>query len=83
MNWPERTNAPADPPDGQERIMTIRMTRDPADHPAPHHADVHPDEVENYRAAGFAPADPLDHDGNGVKGGSLPKTAPRKKATKP
>lgn len=36
-------------------------------------ADVHPDEVENYRAGGFEPADkadPLDHDGDGKKGGS-------------
>ena len=50
---------------------TIRMTRDPAFYPAPHSADVHPDEVENYRKGGFAVADPLDHDGDGAKGGSL------------
>jgi hypothetical protein len=34
-------------------IKTIKMARDPAQYPAPHEADVHPDEVENYRTAGF------------------------------
>lgn len=37
-------------------------------------ADVHPDMVEDYRAGGFAPfvpADPLDHDFDGERGGSL------------
>lgn len=58
--------------------MTIKMTRS-ADHPAPHCADVHPAEVENYRTAGFMPAEPLDHDGDGIKGGSLPRR--NKKAT--
>lgn len=57
--------------------MTIKMIR-PAEYPAPHSADVHPDEVENYRAGGFVPADPLDHDSNGKKGGALPR---KKKAT--
>lgn len=53
----------------------IKMTRDPELYPAPHEADVHPDEVENYRAGGFSPADPLDHDGDGKKGGSRKKKA--------
>ena len=59
--------------------MTVKMIRDAEQYPAPHEADVHPNEVENYRAGGFVPADPLDHDGDGEKGGSLPKTR-RKKA---
>lgn len=60
----------------------IKMTRDAEQYPAPHEVDVHPDEVENYRVGGFAPSDPLDHDADGKKGGSLPKAqrAPRKKA---
>lgn len=58
--------------------MTIRMKRDPELYPAPHAADVHPSEVDNYRAGGWMPADPLDHDGDGQPGGSLPK-ARRKK----
>jgi hypothetical protein len=60
---------------------TIRMTRDPS-HGEPLTADVHPDEVENFKEAGFevashktphVPADfaAFDHDGDG--GGSLPK----------
>ncbi len=53
-------------------MHTIKMKRDPEAFPAPHFADVHPDEVENYRAGGFVPADPLDHDGDGKPGGSLP-----------
>ncbi|WP_022684554.1 hypothetical protein [Sphingobium bisphenolivorans] len=63
-------------------MSTILMKRD-ASHPAPHTADVHVDEVENYRAAGFEPADPLDHDGDGKAGGSLKgerATRTRKKA---
>jgi hypothetical protein len=35
-------------------------------------ADVHPDEIDNYRAGGFEVADnPLDHDGDGRPGGSV------------
>ena len=40
--------------------MTIRMQREG---PEPRFADVHPDMVDDYRKAGFAPVDPLDHDG--------------------
>lgn len=60
--------------------MKIKMQRDPEVFPAPYSADVHPDEVDNYRLGGFVPADPRDHDGDGIKGGSLPKVkrAPRK-----
>jgi hypothetical protein len=29
------------------------MVRDPNQYPAPHAADVHPDEVDNYRAGGW------------------------------
>lgn len=54
-------------------MSTITMTRDAEAFPAPHIADVHVDEVENYRAGGWVPADPLDHDGNGKKGGSRPR----------
>lgn len=39
---------------------TVTMTR-PADMPLPHVVDVHPDEVENYKAGGFVvAADPTD-----------------------
>lgn len=54
-------------------MSTIKMVRDAEQYPAPHAADVHPEEVENYRLGGFVPADPLDHDGNGKKGGSRPR----------
>ena len=34
-------------------VKTVPMVRDSATNPKPHAADVHPDEVENYRAAGW------------------------------
>jgi len=37
--------------------MTIKMTRDASEYAAPHTADVHPDEVANYAAAGWQEAD--------------------------
>lgn len=37
---------------------TIHMKRDPEVYPAPHEADVHPDEVENYRVGGWEPSEP-------------------------
>ena len=47
--------------------QTIRMARE--DGKA---ADVHPNEVENFRKAGFEIAEhPLDHDGDGKAGGSV------------
>jgi hypothetical protein len=46
--------------------MTIKMQN------GDRFADVHPDEVENYRAGGFEVVDhPLDHDGDGKPGGSV------------
>lgn len=54
-------------------MATVHMIRDPEQFPAPHSADVHPDEVANYAAGGWVRADPLDHDGNGKKGGSRPR----------
>lgn len=57
-------------------IKMVREGREPCS------ADVHPDEVENFRAGGFeveggqspsaSDLDPLDHDGDGQPGGSLP-----------
>ncbi len=32
---------------------SVRMVRDAEQYPAPHEADVHPDEVENYRLGGW------------------------------
>lgn len=60
--------------------MTVKMVRDADQYPAPHEADVHPGEVENYRAGGWVPAAPLDHDGGGVKGSSLPRRGRKPKA---
>lgn len=34
----------------------VKMARDPEIYPDPHTADVHPDEVENYRKGGFEEA---------------------------
>jgi hypothetical protein len=34
----------------------VRMVRDASAFPAPHSADVHPDEVENFRAGGWQEA---------------------------
>lgn len=39
-------------------MNTIPMARDAEHYPAPHTADVHPDEVENFTAAGFVVVDP-------------------------
>jgi hypothetical protein len=36
-------------------IKLVRMQRDPDSYPAPHRADVHPDEVTNYAAGGWVP----------------------------
>lgn len=36
---------------------TVKMTRDESQFPAPHEADVHPDEVANYSAAGWVEAE--------------------------
>lgn len=34
----------------------VKMKRDPEIYPEPHTADVHPDEVENYRPGGWEEA---------------------------
>lgn len=39
--------------------MTVKMTRNAEQFPAPHEADVHPSEVENYAAAGWQIAEEL------------------------
>ena len=36
-----------------QAVAPITMVRDPQTNPPPYRADVHPDEVENYRAAGW------------------------------
>lgn len=63
-------------------MQTVRMVRDAEAYPAPHTADVHPAEVENYAVGGWVVSHPLDHDGDGKPGGSLPKAQrkPRGKA---
>lgn len=33
--------------------QTVAMVRNPEEYPAPHSADVHPDEVQNYRVNGW------------------------------
>lgn len=45
----------ADP--APQAVATIAMVRDPQTNPPPYSADVHPDEVANYRAAGWRPKD--------------------------
>lgn len=35
----------------------VPMTRDASQHPAPHSADVHPDQVAEWQAAGWSVAD--------------------------
>lgn len=37
-------------------VQLVPMVRDPGQWPAPHNADVHPDEVANYAAGGWVPA---------------------------
>lgn len=58
-------------------VKLVKMVRG-AEYPEPRTADVHPDELDNYRIGGFEIADPLDHDGDGVKGGSLPRRSRKK-----
>lgn len=40
-----------------DTVKSIRMVRDPETCGEPSDADVHPDEVENYKAGGFVVAD--------------------------
>lgn len=39
--------------DGQPEIVFVTMVRDEAEYPAPHQAQVHPDEVKNYYSGGW------------------------------
>lgn len=45
-----------DKPKSEKKAKTVRMKRDPEMYSAPHTADVHPDEVQNFREAGWEPA---------------------------
>jgi len=45
----ETTKAPA----AKAEVKLVKMSRDAEQHPAPHTADVHPDEVENFEAGGW------------------------------
>lgn len=40
-----------------DMVVHVKMVRDPAEHSEPHSADVHPDEVDNYRSGGWVEAD--------------------------
>lgn len=39
--------------DTPKGVKTVKMVRDGATYPAPLTADVHPDEVENYKVGGW------------------------------
>lgn len=39
--------------DAESDIAYVQMVRDPEIYPEPHSAQVHPDEVENYRPGGW------------------------------
>jgi hypothetical protein len=51
-----RKNEPAPQDEAQTEIQYVRMVRDPEAYPAPHEAQVHPDEVNNYRPGGWEEA---------------------------
>lgn len=53
---------------------TIKMERDPEAYPAPHSADVHPEEVENFRLGGFVPVAGVEPAEDAAK----PRGRPRK-----
>jgi len=38
-------------------MSTVHMVRDPEVYPAPHTADVHPEEVDNYKTGGWQVAE--------------------------
>lgn len=40
----------------EAKDKTVRMVRSAEQFPKPHEADVHPDEVENFKAAGWQEA---------------------------
>lgn len=39
--------------DAAEEIKYVTMVRDPEQYPEPHSAEVHPNEVDNYRPGGW------------------------------
>jgi hypothetical protein len=41
---------------GEEVIQFVSMMRDTEEWPAPHTAEVHPDEAKNYYSGGWVPA---------------------------
>lgn len=43
-------------------VVLVAMTRSADDYPAPHTADVHPDEVENFKVAGWVVAEQTQED---------------------
>ncbi|MBA9854481.1 MAG: hypothetical protein GXP07_03055 [Betaproteobacteria bacterium] len=49
----EQAKILADAPKGQDEIEFVTMVRDPEQYPEPHSAQVHPDEVDNYRPGGW------------------------------
>ena len=61
----------------QEKRMepgaVVRMIRDPKAYPESHQANVPAAAVAEFEALGWQVADPLDHDGDGKKGGSKRK----------
>ena len=54
LEKPEDSESKTDNP----ASSTVAMTRDDSRHPAPHTADVHPDEVANWQAAGWSVVEP-------------------------
>lgn len=57
-------------------IETIRLVRDAKEFPDSHEALVDSETIGTFLDAGWKRADPLDHDGDGKKGGSRsPKKA--------
>lgn len=49
----EQAKILADVPAAEEEIKFVTMVRDPEQYPEPHSAQVHPDEVDNYRPGGW------------------------------
>lgn len=52
----EEANVADDNTDVAAEIAYVEMVRDPEMYPEPHTAQVHPAEVDNYRAGGWTPA---------------------------
>jgi len=53
-----------------EPKTVVRMVRDANAHPDSHEANVPAASIAEFEALGWRLADPLDHDGDGKKGGS-------------